>query len=80
VRTNPNLATTHLTSSYPGIFNTAHKGPLPPPNTTLVVNGRTVLPAIVTTWGSAALQRCTVYNGGVTVPDGSNPPVIPPGC
>lgn len=79
-RTLPNLDQTFLNSSYPGVFNTKTKAPLPVPNTSLVVNHRTVLPAIVATWGSPDLQKCTTYNGSVIVPSGANPPVLPAGC
>ena len=78
--TSPSLSQTLLDASYPGIFNSAKTAPLPIPNTTLVVNGRPVLPAIVQTWGSAALQACTVYNGSLGVPSAKNPPVLPKGC
>ncbi|KAF9478835.1 acid phosphatase [Pholiota conissans] len=78
--TNPVLSKILLNLSYPGPFNTGTKGPLPIPNTSLVVNGRTVLPAIASTWGSAALQKCTTYTGSVNVPSNSNAPVRPAGC
>ena len=78
--TSPSLSQTLLDASYPGIFNSQKTAPLPIPNTTLVVNGRPVLPAIVQTWGSAALQACTVYNGSLGVPSAKNPPVLPKGC
>ena len=80
IRTLPNLDQTFLNSSYPGIFNTGPQAPLPIPNTSLVVDCRTVLPAIVKTWGSPALQKCTTYNGSVIVPSSANPPVLPAGC
>ena len=75
-----NLDQTFLNSSYPGVFNTGHKAPLPVPNTSLVVNGRTVLQQVVDIWGSPDLQRCTTYNGSLEIPSGTNPPVLPPGC
>nr|BAD00139.1 acid phosphatase [Pholiota nameko]BAD00140.1 acid phosphatase [Pholiota nameko] len=78
--TNPTLAKILLNLSYPGPFNSGASGPLPIPNTSLVVNGRTVLPAIASTWGSAALQKCTTYTGSVNVPSNSNPPILPSGC
>jgi len=78
--TSPSLSQTLLDASYPGIFNSQKSAPLPIPNTSLVVNGRPVLPAIVQTWGSAALQACTVYNGSLGVPSANNPPVRPKGC
>lgn len=76
----PTLSSVMLNKSYPGIFNSATTRAIPVPNTTLAVNGRTVLPAIVSTWGSAALQKCTTYTGAVDVPSGANPPVLPSGC
>jgi len=76
----PSLAQTLLDASYPGFFNSAKKGSIPVPNTSLVVNGRPVLPQIVQTWGSAASQACTVYNGSLGVPSAANPPVLPAGC
>ena len=74
------LSETLLDASYPGIFNSEKTAPLPIPNTSLVVNGRSVLPAIVQTWGTAALQACTAYNGSLGVPSAKNPPVLPKGC
>ena len=75
-----NLEQTFLNSSYPGVFNTGPKAPLPIPNTSLVVNGRTVLKQVKDIWGSPALQKCTTYNGSLEIPSGANPPVLPPGC
>jgi acid phosphatase len=74
------LSQTLLDSSYPGIFNSEKTAPIPIPKTSLVVNGRAVLPQIVETWGSAALQACAVYNGSLGVPSAKNPPVLPKGC
>ncbi|KAF8972188.1 acid phosphatase [Flammula alnicola] len=78
--TNPSLNNTLLDSSYPGVFNTGANAPLPVPNTSLVVNGRTVLPQISAVWGTAALQKCTTYSNSLEIPSGSNPPVLPAGC
>ncbi|KAG6915977.1 hypothetical protein DXG01_009029 [Tephrocybe rancida] len=47
-----NVSTVLLNKSYPGIFNTGTWAKQPIPNTNLVVNGRTVLPAIQTQWAS----------------------------
>ena len=69
-----------LNQSYPGLFNSVNVTALPIPNTKLVVNGRRVLESIVKTWGSPELQKCTVYNGSLTIPSGENPPVLPKGC
>lgn len=74
------LSQTLLDSSYPGIFNSAKTAAIPIPNTTLVVNGRPVLPGIVATWGSATLQACAGYNGSVGVPSAKDPPILPKGC
>ena len=74
------LSETVLDESYPGIFNSEKTAPIPIPNTSLVVNGRAVLPLVVKTWGSAALQACTAYNGSLGVPSAKNPPVLPKGC
>lgn len=72
---NPALAQTYLNASYPGIFNTRTKAPLPVPNTTLVVNGRSVLPAIASVWGG---QQChTYYDGRVSPPSAAYPPQYP---
>jgi acid phosphatase len=76
----PNLDQTFLNASYPGVFNSGPKAPLPIPNTSLVLNHRTVLPKIVATWGSSALQKCTTYNGSLIIPSNTNPPVLPAGC
>jgi acid phosphatase len=77
---NPPLSEIVLNSSYPGPFNTAAPGPFPVPNVKLVVNGRTVLPEIVQTWGAPALQKCTTYTDAVDVATGLNPPKLPAGC
>jgi acid phosphatase len=79
---NPPLAETFLNASYPGLFNTnpGELAPLPVPNTKLVVNGRTVLPEVVKTWGSPALQACTTYTNSLEVPSAANPPAVPEFC
>ncbi|KAH9474489.1 Acid phosphatase [Psilocybe cubensis] len=77
---NPPLSETFLNASYPGVFNTGPKAPLPIPNTRLVVNGRFVHPKVVEIWGSPALQSCTTYTDSVQVPSLANPPVLPAGC
>ncbi|KAG6816478.1 hypothetical protein H0H87_005765 [Tephrocybe sp. NHM501043] len=64
-----------LNKSYAGIFNTATLAKQPIPNTNLVVNGRTVLPAIQSQWASQV--SCTVYQGEVVPPD---TPATPSGC
>ncbi|KJA23755.1 hypothetical protein HYPSUDRAFT_86572 [Hypholoma sublateritium FD-334 SS-4] len=80
IRTLKNLSETVLNASYPGPFNSAPSGAFPIPNTRLVVNGRSVLPKIVETWGSRELQRCTVYTDSLEIPSALNPPVLPKGC
>ncbi|KAG6853123.1 hypothetical protein C0991_006733 [Blastosporella zonata] len=67
-----------LTASYPGIFNSVLHAKQPIPNTSAVVNGRTVLPDIVSQWGSQV--QCTVYNGQVVPPALFSPPSTPSGC
>ncbi|KAG6915724.1 hypothetical protein DXG01_010245 [Tephrocybe rancida] len=67
-----------LNLSYPGIFNNAVLAKQPIPNTRLVVNGRTVLPAIQEQWASQV--HCTGYFGQVVPPSALTPPPIPPGC
>lgn len=74
------LSQTVLNASYPGPFNSAPSGSFPIPNTHLVVNGRSVHPSIVETWGSRELQKCTTYTGALDIPSLLNPPVLPRGC
>lgn len=69
-----------LIESYPGFFNTKAPGPLPIPNTRLVVNGRTVLDSIIEIWGSPVLQACAGYTDSVEIPSGLDPPVLPAFC
>lgn len=60
-------------SSYPGIFNSVNsKVPVPAPNTKAVISGRTVLPSIVSAWGSE--QAECYYTSGVEFADGMHPP------
>lgn len=65
---NPNK----LNTSYRGILSTGTKAPIPVPNTNITINGRTVLPSIVSTWGT--LQSQTYYTTSIQIPDGSHPP------
>ncbi|KAG6914513.1 hypothetical protein DXG01_016845 [Tephrocybe rancida] len=67
-----------LNASYPGIFNDGILAKQPVPNTRLVVNGRTVLPAIQKQWESQV--HCTGYFGQVVPPSALTPPPIPHGC
>jgi len=80
--TNPPLSQTVLNASYPGVFNTdpGQLAPLPVPNTRLVVNGRTVHPLVIETWGKPELQACTAYTNSLEVPSALNPPAIPEAC
>ncbi|GLB44907.1 putative phosphoesterase family protein [Lyophyllum shimeji] len=73
-----NMSSIELNLSYPGIFNTKKWAKQPVPNTRLVVNGRTVLPAIVDAWDSQV--NCTGYFGQLVPPSGLTPPPIPTGC
>jgi len=75
-----NINKVELNGPYPGILNSAQTAPLPAPNTTMVINGRTVLPSIVNLWGAAKLQKCTVYTGQTLPPYSGSPPVHPSGC
>ncbi|KAG5728901.1 Acid phosphatase [Termitomyces sp. T112] len=65
-------------ASYPGIFHTTLLAKQPVPNTKLVVNGRTVLPAIQKYWASQ--QNCTGYHGQLIPPSLLTPPHFPKGC
>ena len=74
--TNPDFSTVQLSSSYPGLFNSKNKNvPLPVPNTALVYNGRSVLPAIISLW--AKFQSQSYYTSALEIPDGARPPVYP---
>ncbi|KAF5379721.1 hypothetical protein D9615_005695 [Tricholomella constricta] len=77
-RTPENIDTIGLNVSYPGIFNTGHLAKQPVPNTKLVVNGRTVLPAIQKEWESQV--ECTGYFGQLVPPSALTPPPVPSGC
>ena len=68
-------------SSFAGPFNTGFKtAPYPAPNLDIVSpkTGRTVLPAIKTTWGcTGSKKNCngkTYYTDSVVIPDGQHPP------
>jgi len=64
-----------LNQSFAGPFNSKNSSaPYPVPNTKLVRNGRTVLPAICKQWDSPALQARTYYQNTNKIPDGLNPP------
>ncbi|KAG5353086.1 hypothetical protein C0989_010468 [Termitomyces sp. Mn162] len=67
-----------LNAGYPGIFSSSKWAPQPIPNTSLVINGRTVLPSIVSQWSSQV--ACTVYSGQLVPPSSSDKPIYPPGC
>lgn len=74
IRNLATLSSTYLNESYPGIFNSEKYAPMPRPNTELVVNARTVLPKVKTTWGQP--NGDTVYSGSLEVPSAANPPVM----
>jgi acid phosphatase len=69
----PSFDSVYFNQSYSGPLNSQPKGTWPEPNTKAVINGRTVLPAIVNTWAKFSDQ--TVYGTGVEVADGQHPPV-----
>lgn len=59
-------------SSYAGKLNNKNKAvPWPVPNTAVEYAGRTVLPAVVQTWGK--LQGQSAYTNAVEIPDGMHP-------
>ena len=69
--TGPN-PTRYLNESYAGPLNSHNsKVPFPAPNLTMTMNGRTVLPAVQTQWGSAGSM---IYDDGIEIPDGMFPP------
>ncbi|KAG6863432.1 hypothetical protein C0993_011464 [Termitomyces sp. T159_Od127] len=67
-----------LNSGYPGIFSSSKYAKQPVPNSNLLINGRTVLPSIVSEWSSQV--ECSVYSGQLVPPSASNPPILPSGC
>ncbi|KAH8593271.1 phosphoesterase family-domain-containing protein [Bisporella sp. PMI_857] len=71
----PPLAQRYYNSSYPGIFNTKKWSAQPVPDTCVVHNGRTVLPAIVNQWKGQ--QNKTYYHDVLEIPDSDYPPVYP---
>ncbi|KAG6914762.1 hypothetical protein DXG01_015453, partial [Tephrocybe rancida] len=73
-----NVRLVGLALSYPGIFNSMFLAKQPVPNTNVVVNGRTVLPSIMSQWASQV--ACTSYGGRVVPPSLFRPPLIPSGC
>ncbi|KAL7267788.1 hypothetical protein RUND412_009610 [Rhizina undulata] len=78
VRVNTELSSVYLNESYPGIFNTDGLwAPQPIPNTSLVINCRSVLPEVARKWGSREQQEETVYQGQLVIPSFDNPPVYP---
>ncbi|MCJ1401558.1 hypothetical protein MMC11_004774 [Xylographa trunciseda] len=69
----PAFNTVFLNTSYPGLFNSQNSQvPLPAPNIAATINGRTVLPSIVSTWSKD--QAACYYTTGVEIPDGQHPP------
>jgi acid phosphatase len=68
----PSFSQMFFNTSYPGYLNSAKKTSLPPPNTSATKNGRTVLPAIKSVWGSQSAN--TYYTSNIEIPDGQYPP------
>ncbi|MCJ1281284.1 hypothetical protein MMC26_000602 [Xylographa opegraphella] len=69
----PSFNTVFLNSSYPGPFNSKNsRVPLPAPDVAATMNGRTVLPSIVSTWSQD--QAACYYTTDVEIPDGQHPP------
>ena len=61
-----------LNASYAGPFNSENKSvAFPVPNVDLVVNGRSVLPAIQSQFAGAGPS---IYNDGIEIPDAMFPP------
>ncbi|PUU82107.1 phosphoesterase family-domain-containing protein [Tuber borchii] len=77
IRSHPNLDSVYLNESYPGIFHSKNWAPQPVPNTSLTINGRSVLPGVVKAWGSDGNQKQTVYGGDLEIPSAANPPKYP---
>ncbi|KAG6860741.1 hypothetical protein C0995_008005 [Termitomyces sp. Mi166 len=78
IREVANMSAIELNGSYPGIFNSVNLAKQPVPNTNLVINQRTVLPAIQKQWESQV--DCTGYHGELVPPSVLTPPTFPPGC
>ncbi|KAG6888997.1 hypothetical protein C0992_006818 [Termitomyces sp. T32_za158] len=73
------LSSVFLNASYPGFVSDSNLiARQPVPNTKLVVNGRTVLPAIKKIWESQ--QRCTGYHAQLIPPSNQSRPIFPEGC
>jgi len=51
------LDTVFLNQSYPGAFALTLWAPMPAPNVSAVVNGRTIFPAVLEQWGDVSLPR-----------------------
>ena len=47
----PDLTNVFFNQSYPGAFAATYWGPMPAPNVSAVVNGRTILGEVLTQWG-----------------------------
>lgn len=79
VRKHPNPSDIWLNMSYPGVFHPSRFAPISPPNLNLVVNKRTILPAIAERWKAQYESLGTVYDGGLEIPwKGNSPNYIPP--
>jgi acid phosphatase len=65
------LSKTFFNASYAGKLNNKNTAPWPVPNTGLVYAARSVLPAIVSTWGKVVGQAA--YTSALEIPDGMHP-------
>jgi acid phosphatase len=69
----PSFDSMYFNQSYAGPLNAKPAGAWPEPNTAAVINGRTVLPAVVSTWDK--FSKTTVYGTGIEHADGQHPAV-----
>jgi len=65
----PSFNSLYFNQSYPGPLNNSAIA-WPEPNTDAVVNGRTVLPAVVSAWSKTSAN--TVYGTGIEIADGQH--------
>jgi acid phosphatase len=69
----PAFDSVYFNQSYAGPLNSKPSGPWPEPNAAAVINGRTVLPAVVNIW--AKVSDKSRYSTGIEIADGQHPPV-----
>lgn len=69
----PSFDAMYFNQSYAGPLNAKPAGSWPEPNTAAVINGRTVLPAIISTWDT--FSKTTPYGTGIEHADGQHPAV-----